>query len=172
MAEAGKARSSEHAEPRAEKREASVVDVSPLQAIEDIKVLKARYFRFVDTKQWDAFEALFTANARLEVAEARPQPFTPAELADLLRAHYGRCVTVHHGHTPEIELDGDDQATGVWAMEDQRFFEADDPSAPFASALGAGHYHETYIRTPLGWRIASLVLTRLRLEVQPLSSAG
>jgi len=142
-----------------------------LDAIERIKALKARYFRFVDTKQWDAFETLFTPDAPLEIAEARPKAFTPVELSDLLRAHYGRCVTVHHGHTPEIDLDGPDSARGIWAMEDQRFFEADDPTAPFASAFGAGHYHETYVRTSEGWRIASLRLTRLRLDIRPLPSA-
>jgi hypothetical protein len=33
---------------------------------------------------------------------------------------------------------------------------------------GLGHYHETYVRTPGGWRIASLRLTRLRLDIEPL----
>lgn len=142
--------------------------VERLDAIEQVKTLKARYLRFVDTKQWDAFEALFTTDAVLEIAEARLEPFSPLELTDLLRAHYTRCVTVHHGHMPEIEVHGPHSASAVWAMEDQRFFEADDPSAAWASAIGAGHYHETYVGTPDGWRIASLRLTRLRLEFQPL----
>ncbi len=142
-----------------------------LTAIEQIKSLKARYFRFVDTKAWDEFEALFTPDAPLQIAEARPEPFTPRELTDLLRNHYGRCVTVHHGHMPEIELQGPDHASAIWAMNDQRFFESDDPSAPFASALGSGHYHETYVRMT-DWRIASLRLTRLRLTIQPLPHGG
>ena len=141
-----------------------------LVAIEQIKALKARYFRLVDTKAWDEFEALFTPDAPLVIAEARPEAFTPRTLTDLLRAHYGRCVTVHHGHMPEITIDGTDRASGVWAMDDQRFFAADDPSAPFAAAIGAGHYHETYALTVDGWRIASLRLTRLRLDVTPLAA--
>lgn len=145
--------------------------VDRLDAIEQIKILKARYLRFVDTKQWDAFEALFTPNAVLEIAEARPEPFDPLELTDLLRAHYARCVTVHHGHMPEIEVHGPDSASAIWAMEDQRFFEADDPSAQWASAIGAGHYHETYVATSDGWRIASLRLTRLRLVFEPTPGA-
>ncbi len=142
--------------------------VEQLAAIEAIKVLKARYFRFVDTKAWDDFETLFTPDATLVIAEARPEPFTPRALTDLLRAHYGRCVTVHHGHMPEITIDGPDRASGIWAMDDQRFFAADDPSAPFAAAIGAGHYHETYALTAGGWRIASLRLTRLRLDITSL----
>ena len=146
--------------------------VERLDAIEHIKVLKARYLRFVDTKHWDAFEALFTPDAVLELAEARPEAFTPRELADLLRTHYARCVTVHHGHMPEIELDDADHASGIWAMEDRRVFKADDPSAPFTLAVGSGHYHETYVRTPEGWRIASMRLTRLRLDIEPMPTAG
>lgn len=140
-----------------------------LEAIEQIKVLKARYFRFVDTKQWNALEALFTPDASLEIAEARAQPFTPRELTDLLRDHYQHCVTVHHGHMPEIDFDGPDRATGIWAMEDRRVFQTEDPSAPFALAIGSGHYHENYAHTPEGWRIASLRLTRLRLDIEPLA---
>ena len=145
--------------------------IEQLSAIEQIKSLKARYCRFVDTKAWDDFEKLFTPDAPLEIAEARLEPFTPRELADLLRNHYGQCVTVHHVHMPEITLERPDRASAIWAMEDQRFFESDNPNAPFASALGSGHYHETYIWIPEGWRIASLRLTRLYLQIQPLPSA-
>ena len=34
-----------------------------LTAIEDIKALKARYCRYVDTKDWVAFRSLFTDDA-------------------------------------------------------------------------------------------------------------
>ena len=34
--------------------------VERLVAIEDIKQLKARYFRLMDQKNWDGFEKLFT----------------------------------------------------------------------------------------------------------------
>ncbi|WP_419827179.1 nuclear transport factor 2 family protein [Sphingomonas sp.] len=143
-----------------------------LDAIEQIRSLKARYFRFVDTKAWDALEGLFMPDASVVIEEARADPFTPRELADLLRDNYGRCVTIHHGHMPEIDLDGPGSASGIWAMSDERYFDADDPRAPFASAIGSGHYHETYVRTPVGWRIASLRLTRLRLVIVPLSPGG
>lgn len=145
--------------------------IEQLAAIEQIKALKARYFRLVDTKAWDEFEALFTPDAPLVIAEAQPEAFTPRALTNLLRAHYGHCVTVHHGHMPEITVEGSDRASGIWAMDDQRFFTADDPSAPFTAAIGAGYYHETYILTADGWRIASLRLTRLRLDITPLPPA-
>ena len=72
-------------------------------------------------------------------------------------------VTVHQGHMPEIALTGPDSASGVWALHDIVIF-------PTGLRLdGYGHYHETYARTPDGWRIASSTLTRLH---QDFSGAG
>jgi hypothetical protein len=31
--------------------------------------------------------------------------------------------------------------------------------------VGYGHYHEDYVRTAAGWRIAAIRLTRIRVEV-------
>lgn len=67
-------------------------------------------------------------------------------------------VTVHHCHTPEIEVTSPDTATGVWAMEDMLRF------GDGSELHGFGHYHETYRRTDEGWRIASSRLTRLRMD--------
>ena len=38
-----------------------------LLAIEQIKQLKARYFRCMDTKDWDGLRAVFAPNAVLDV---------------------------------------------------------------------------------------------------------
>ena len=42
--------------------------IERLQAIEDIKQLKARYFRCMDTKDWDGFAAVFTPDATMDVS--------------------------------------------------------------------------------------------------------
>ena len=50
-------------------------------------------------------------------------------------------------------------ATGVWSMEDMLRW-------PNGLELhGFGHYHETYRKEAGRWRIATLTLTRLRLDV-------
>jgi 3-phenylpropionate/cinnamic acid dioxygenase small subunit len=36
------------------------MDLGTLEALEQIKQLKARYFRFVDTKRWQEWGELFT----------------------------------------------------------------------------------------------------------------
>ena len=59
---------------------------------------------------------------------------------------------------PEIELIDAASARGIWAMFDY----VDIPGKP--SRQGYGHYHETYRKESDGWRIASLELTRLRVD--------
>jgi hypothetical protein len=128
--------------------------------LEAIKQLKARYFRLMDTKQWDAWGDLFTENAVLQASPDPEERFRGrdeivAKVSHLLRD----AVTVHHGHMPEIEIHGD-TATGVWAMDD--FVEM-----PQLVLHGWGHYHEEYAREDGRWRIRSSRLTRLRLDIQP-----
>ena len=41
----------------------NVADAGTLVHVENIKQLKARYFRFVDSKQWDALRDVFTDDA-------------------------------------------------------------------------------------------------------------
>ncbi len=67
--------------------------------------------------------------------------------------------SVHHGHMPEIEILGPTSARGVWAMYDWLDW------GPKRELKGYGHYHETYRKMPSGqWQIASLLLTRLRVD--------
>ena len=69
--------------------------------------------------------------------------------------------TVHHGHMPEIDILSDTEATGIWAMEDKLWWPE---GAPLTAMHGYGHYHERYVRTDDGWRIARTTLTRLRVD--------
>jgi uncharacterized protein (TIGR02246 family) len=127
--------------------------------IEEIKQLKARYFRCMDTKDWDAFSELFTADAVMDadgyVREGRD------EILDFLPRILDGVVTVHHGHMPEITITGPETATGVWAMFDYLTFpDGDQPTG----LRGYGHYHEEYAREQGTWRIRRLTLTRLRVD--------
>ncbi len=133
--------------------------------VEAIKQLKARYFRCMDTKDWAGFEAVFTEAAVMDMAEeAGDVVHGAAEIAAYVRGHVDSVVTVHHGHMPEITLTSSSTATGIWAMEDVlRWPEG----GPLGAMHGFGHYHETYERVDGEWRIASLLLTRLRRDVEP-----
>ena len=69
--------------------------------LEAIKQLKARYFRLMDTKQWEAFRELFTDDA---VMQSTPDPEERFVGGDEIAAKVSRAladaVSVHHGHTP------------------------------------------------------------------------
>ena len=74
----------------------------------------------------------------------------------------GDAITLHQGYMPELEILTPTTARGVWAMEDRLDWAPDVPGGP-RSLHGWGHYNETYRKSEAGWRIASLVLTRLRV---------
>ena len=129
-----------------------------LRDIEDIKRLKARYARLVDLQDWDAWSDLLTDDFRLE-SDAGIHAGRDAVVAMVSTALTGG-TTVHHVLAPEIEITGPNEATGVWAMDDTVVLSGDTPVA----FRGWGHYRDTYVRTPQGWRISSSVETRLRIE--------
>ena len=142
-----------------------------LLAIEEIRQLKARYFRYMDTKDWSAFESLFAPDAvmdmRGEMHDGRDDEGIvrgAAGIAAFVRSAVDAVETVHHGHTPEIELLSADSARGIWAMEDVlRWPEG----GPLRTLQGYGHYHETYTRLEGRWHIASTRLERLRVDLDP-----
>ncbi len=127
--------------------------------LEEIKQLKARYFRFLDTKDWEGLAAVFSADAVMD-ADGFVERGRDEILAFLPKVLDG-VVTAHHGHMPEITLTGPDTATGIWAMFDYLTFPGETPPR---GLRGYGHYHEEYVRQHDGWRIRRLTLTRLRVD--------
>jgi len=123
-----------------------------LEAIEEIKQLKARYFRCMDTKDWAGFAAVFAPDAEMDMRGEDPGSGLnrgAQVIADYVRNAVDPVVTVHHGHMPEIELTSDTTATGIWAMEDKLSWPE---GSPISWMHGYGHYHETYERVDGEWR--------------------
>lgn len=154
------------------------VDVSTNE-LEAIRQLKARYFRALDTKDWDAFRGIFTEDATigpldngftpelfaLRSGEAR-QPLASSGLdafVERVATNIGPLITTHHGHQPEIQIMGDHTASGIWAMEDVLVWPADG-----YRLRGTGHYWETYRQVDGAWKIASMKLTRLYVFVEKI----
>ena len=130
--------------------------------IEAIRQLKARYFRLMDTKDWDGFRACFTDDLVVDVSADGAGTFEGVEaFMAMLVPTMREVVSVHHGHMPEISITGDDTATGIWAMEDQLRF----GGQAKMELHGYGHYHETYRKVEGEWKIATTRLTRLRLDL-------
>lgn len=129
--------------------------------------LKARYCRFLDTKQWDQWAECFTLDYELDVSEESGMPPIKGRDAALasVRGFIEHAVTCHQVHTPEIRVEGD-SAQVIWPMQDRVIF---GPQGP--SINGFGHYHERLVRQDGQWRIATLKLTRLHIDMVPLAAS-
>lgn len=134
--------------------------------IEALKALKARYFRLMDAKDWAGLAEVFTEDVEIDMtATGGVVTRSAAEYMPFLRTSIEHVETVHHGHTPEIALVTADTATGIWAMEDILRWPETAAGPGISNFHGYGHYHEEYRRTGDGWRISSMRLTRLRVDV-------
>ncbi len=138
-----------------------------LAAVEEIKQLKARYFRLLDTQEWDTWGDVFAEDAVMDVSDD-----TGDDESGLVRGR-DRIVTavsralagartVHHGHMPEIEIIDAQHAAGIWAMRDTVDFAS--AGEPPRGLHGSGWYHETYERDDGTWRITSMRLERLQVD--------
>ena len=157
-------------------------DVRRLLAMEEIKQLKARYYRCMDTKDWQGLAKVFAPDAIFDLREvgsvrhpltgAWEPPYAGEErvfrghaaVLQMIRDAVSQLITVHHGHMGEVEITGETTARGVWAMED---IIRSPPGAPRVWMQGFGHYHETYVRLEDGWKIETTRITRLYMAPDP-----
>jgi SnoaL-like domain len=147
------------------------VDLQQLTDVYEIQRLKARYFMYLDRRDWTSWRELFTDDVTVQVADS-PVPEFNAEFgastitgADALVSYMSQFdpprITVHQGHTPDITLTDENQATGTWAMYNL----VEDPGRGTAQ-YAYGYYHDRYTRGRDGkWRIASIQLERIRPNV-------
>lgn len=129
--------------------------------LEPLRILKARYFRHIDRKEWEQFRGLFVEDVEIDVSDdvgPRGVQRGRDQFVDRVSKLLEGVVTVHHGHMPELEITSPTTARGVWAMEDWLQW----PDGRITT--GAGHYEEEYRREGDTWRIAKMRLARLRLS--------
>jgi hypothetical protein len=135
--------------------------------LDAIHQLKARYCRFIDTKQWEKLRGLFMPDARFEGLGSAPTGATVDMFVNGIGTRLAPVISIHHCHMPEIVFTGPDSARGIWAMMD--YLEWPEGAGPheaqgYRGFTGYGHYEEEYMRAADGWRIAFLRLTRLRID--------
>lgn len=137
--------------------------IERLVAIEELEQLKARYWYALDHQDWEMWrDEVWAPDAELDVAAESRHKVGPRDaMIAWVKERFVDQISVHHGHTPIIELTSDTTATGIWAMED-RLYRGDNHVDGPGFVLGFGHYHETYVKLDLGWRIRTSRLTRLR----------
>lgn len=149
--------------------------IERLSAIEEIRQLKARYFRGVDQSDGDLVRSVLAEDCVLDyigccVDPATGRDFIPA-MNVVLRGRDSwvadgmsklGIVSVHQGHNFEVEFDSDTSARGIWSMTDRLYFP---PGGAFALMTGYGHYIETYGKIGDAWKLKTTRITRIRVEV-------
>ena len=129
-----------------------------LEAIELIKQLKARYFRFLDTRNIEGLHSVFTEDASARF-KGPDYDFDltgwPALEAFYRKSFSADAFGMHNGHHPEIEVMGD-RATGIWYLQDI-FVQLKHDITVMGSAL----YEDEYRLEDGTWRIATTGYVRL-----------
>lgn len=112
----------------------------------------ARYARGVDTKDWDLWKSVFTADAIVDYSRSGVMCGPRDEVADFLARAFGAIEwATHHITNVEIDLDGD--RAHVRAM----FFNPMQLAGMDGSSSTGGYYHHEFVRTPDGWKSEHLV---------------
>jgi len=134
-----------------------------LEAIELIKQLKGRYFRFTDTGDLAGIQSVFSPDGEAyfkggdyefslkgwpQIEAFYEEAFTPTKFG------------MHHGHHPEITVNGD-EATGIWYLQDI-FINLEDNTTLRGSAL----YEDRYKKIDGEWRIEFTGYKRLYEEIE------
>lgn len=129
-----------------------------LEAIELIKQLKARYFRFMDMGKIEGLMATFSEDAEVDFKsptyEINHKGY--ADIREFYESTFSkRKFGMHTGHHPEITVTGD-TATGLWYLHDI-FVSLDDGVEVEGSAL----YEDRYIKQGGEWKIVYTGYERL-----------
>ena len=129
--------------------------IARLEAIEDIKRLKAHYWYRCDQKDVEAVRDCFVDG---EVVIDYDGPVGRVTHRDQLYAVFENVgcrpniVEIHHGGPPQITIESADRATGIWGLT----YHLLDTDTSILNIIG-GYYTDVYVRTDAGWRIQEAV---------------
>ena len=151
-----------------------MTEAERLAVIEAVRLVKAAYFRGVDTEDGDLVRAILAEDCVLDYRGCCTDPKSGTDFMPAMNVVLnGRSswtagafakagiTSVHQGHQAEIAVTGPDSAQAIWAMTDRLYMP---PGAPYGVMRGFGYYHETYVREGGSWKIATLTIERLRVE--------
>ncbi len=140
-----------------------------LSDLEDIRTLKHRYFRGIDTADAALLEGLFTDDVEVDYrgGNYRVSLAGKADMLDFLaNSFHSDALAMHHGHMPEIALIGAHEAEGVWYLEDV-FINLESKTHTVGSAI----YRDRYRREGAQWKIAKTEYDRVIELLSPLDPA-
>ena len=91
-----------------ERLEALEKEVQRLKDVQAIKELKSKYFRALDTKNWDELETTMTPNISTAYSNGKLVFHGPKEITNYFKESMPHTeITLHQGHNPVIWFESD-----------------------------------------------------------------
>ena len=140
-----------------------------LSDLDDIRTLKYRYYRGIDTADMELLTNLFTDDVVVDYRGGGYRVSLSGKenmLEFLANSFNSGSVAMHHGHMPEITLTGENTATGIWYLEDI-FISLENKMHTHGTAI----YKDEYRREDGVWKIARTEYDRVIELVWPLDPA-
>ncbi|MCU1380295.1 MAG: hypothetical protein JWN29_3278 [Acidimicrobiales bacterium] len=140
----------------------SLEEISDRMEIQDLQVA---YSHAIDFKNFDELDDVFTPDAHIDYTVFGGPKGSYAEIKKFLQDTMPMFKSYFHMiATSKITIDGD-TATGVTICHNPMVFPLpDDGEHVFVCGLW---YHDKYVRTPAGWRIAERVEEKSYVENMP-----
>jgi len=139
-----------------------------LEDVEQIKRLKYRYFRSMDTGDFDTLQMLYTDDIKVDYigGSYRWQMEGRKNLIDAQIASFNsEAIGCHTGHHPEIDILSDTMATGIWYMTDI-FMDFRKKTVFHGSAL----YRDTYEKINGIWKIKITTYKRIYEQAENMET--
>ena len=143
-------------------------DVQRMMDIEAIKQLKHAYFRCIDTANFEELATLFHDDVSVHFigGDYEWKLEGKAEYVQSVTQSFHRESVGHHnGHHPEIQIQSESEATGVWYLTDNmwlfdtQFF-----------TTGTALYWDRYLKVDGRWTIKDTKYERIYEINRPLSN--
>jgi len=141
-----------------------------LSDIEEIKILKHRYFRGIDTADMALLAEVFTEEVACTYNGGTYKVSLngrAAMIEFLANSFHSGAAAMHIGIMPEIAITGDNTATGIWYLQDV-FINTEKDAHTFGTAI----YTDTYRREGGMWRIESTYYDRVIEVLNKFSATG
>lgn len=149
--------------------------IDKLAASEEIRRLKARYFRGVDGGDARLVREVLAPDCVLDYRGCCTDPRSGHDYFPAMNmVMEGReawpdsgglgamgIVSVHQSHDCDIEFSSVTAARAIFSMTDRLYMPA---GSDYSLMLGFGYYHETYRLIEGEWKLATLRIERIRVE--------
>jgi hypothetical protein len=143
----------------------------PFDVGQSIAQKKARYGRYVDSKQWSKFHEIMLHDARLDFWDIHgnvvmvgkdPLSFKSCKaFVDFFSLFLANAETLHMFGPGDLEQTSADEVKAIWSMEDQIYLK----STNLVEIRGGGFYYETWKLKDGEWYLKSLDLKRTYTKI-------